>query len=170
MALALVERGKRVGVIAQSHRVIANFLEAVANAAHEAGDSVRIVQLARRSGGCIARTRTSNGSRRTRSVSGGLASGEFQVVGGTSWLWARDDMAEAVDVLFVDEAGQLSLATVVLRGRFRCARSSCSATRNQLPQVSQGTHPEGAEASALEHLLDGARTIAPDRGLFLETT
>ena len=40
----------------------------------------------------------------------------------------------------------------------------------QLPQVSQGTHPEGAEASALEHLLDGARTIAPDRGLFLETT
>ena len=41
---------------------------------------------------------------------------------------------------------------------------------NQLPQVSQGTHPEGAGASALEHLVGDARTIAPDRGLLLGTT
>ena len=41
---------------------------------------------------------------------------------------------------------------------------------NQLPQVSQGTHPEGAGVSALEHVLAGAQTIPPDRGLFLETT
>ena len=32
------------------------------------------------------------------------------VVGGTTWLWSREDMAGAVDVLFVDEAGQMSLA------------------------------------------------------------
>ena len=31
---------------------------------------------------------------------------------------------------------------------------------NQLPQVSQGVHPEGAGASALEHLVGEARTIA----------
>ena len=65
MALALVERGQRVGVVAQSHRVIANFLDAVADAAHEAeipsGSSSS--QAKRR----IHRpTRTSNGSRRTR--------------------------------------------------------------------------------------------------------
>ena len=41
---------------------------------------------------------------------------------------------------------------------------------NQLPQVSQGSHPDGAEASALEHLLGEARTVPPDRGLFLATT
>ena len=40
----------------------------------------------------------------------------------------------------------------------------------QLGQVLQGTHPDGSEASVLEHLLDGAATIAPDRGIFLETT
>jgi superfamily I DNA and/or RNA helicase len=41
---------------------------------------------------------------------------------------------------------------------------------NQLPQVSQGTHPEGAAASALEHLVGDAKTIPPDRGLLLGTT
>jgi uncharacterized protein len=78
-------------------------------------------------------------------------------------------MAGALDVLFVDEAGQLSLATV-------CSVAGAARSLvllgdpNQLPQVSQGSHPEGAEASALEHLLAGAQTIAPDRGIFLETT
>ena len=36
-----------------------------------------------------------------------------QVVAGTAWLWAREDYFEAVDVLFVDEAGQMSLANVL---------------------------------------------------------
>ena len=75
---------------------------------------------------------------------------------GTSWLWARDDMADAVDVLFVDEAGQMSLATVVRRGRLRAARSSCSATRTSCRRSSQGIHPEGAAASSLEHLVGEA--------------
>jgi superfamily I DNA and/or RNA helicase len=99
----------------------------------------------------------------------GLASGAYEVLGATSWLWARDDMADSLDVLFVDEAGQLSLATVCSVGG--AARSLVLlGDPNQLPQVSEGTHPEGAEASALEHLLGSNRTIPPDRGLFLETT
>jgi uncharacterized protein len=74
-----------------------------------------------------------------------------------------------VDVLFVDEAGQVSLATV-------CSVSGAAGSivllgdPNQLPQVSQGSHPEGAAASALEHLVGADTTIAPDRGLFLGTT
>jgi uncharacterized protein len=78
-------------------------------------------------------------------------------------------MAGAVDVLFVDEAGQVSLANA-------CSVAGAADSLvllgdpNQLPQVSQGTHPEGAEASALEHLVGNARTIAPDRGLLLDTT
>jgi uncharacterized protein len=40
----------------------------------------------------------------------------------------------------------------------------------QLEQPQQASHPPGAEASALEHLLDGAKTIAADRGLFLHQT
>ncbi len=40
----------------------------------------------------------------------------------------------------------------------------------QLGQVLQGTHPEGAAASVLEHLLGEATTIPEDRGVFLERT
>ena len=81
---------------------------------------------------------------------------------GTTWR-------ERVDVLFVDEAGQVSLATVCsVAGAARSV--VLLGDPNQLPQVSQGTHPEGAEASALEHLVGEAKTIPPDRGLLLGTT
>ena len=95
-----------------------------------------------------------------------LASGEAQVAAGTVWLWSRTEMADSVDVLFVDEAGQMSLANVL---------AASPATKSivllgdpqQLDQPQRGVHPLGAEASALSHLLNGAATIAPDRGLFL---
>jgi hypothetical protein len=42
-------------------------------------------------------------------------------VAGTAWLFARDDMVNKLDYLFVDEAGQVSLAN--LAGMSRCARN-----------------------------------------------
>jgi uncharacterized protein len=71
-----------------------------------------------------------------------------------------------LDYLFIDEAGQVALADAVAMG---------TAARNlvllgdpqQLSQVRQGMHPEGAGSSVLEHLLGGASTVAEDRGLFL---
>jgi len=37
----------------------------------------------------------------------------FNVAGATAFFWARPDAANAVDVLFVDEAAQMSLANVL---------------------------------------------------------
>jgi uncharacterized protein len=167
MTLHLAQLGKRVGVTAQSHRVIANFLEAVARASAAEGIPIRIAQR------CDDPDDASTDDRIERvgdndTVRSGLGT-RWDLVGGTTWLWARDDMAGAVDVLFVDEAGQVSLANA-------CSVAGAADSLvllgdpNQLPQVSQGTHPEGAEASALEHLVGNARTIAPDRGLLLDTT
>jgi uncharacterized protein len=78
-------------------------------------------------------------------------------------------MAESVDVLFVDEAGQISLANVVAIAR---------ATENlvllgdpqQLDQPLQGSHPPGADRSALAHVLGDSATMPPTQGLFLEST
>jgi uncharacterized protein len=39
-----------------------------------------------------------------------------------------------------------------------------------LQQPQQGHHPEGTEVSALEHVLDGAQTIPPDKGVLLDRT
>ena len=74
-----------------------------------------------------------------------------------------------LDVLFVDEAGQLALADVLAVGT--AARSLVLlGDPNQLPQVSQGSHPEGSGLSVLEHLLGDHETVPPDRGLFLAET
>jgi uncharacterized protein len=92
---------------------------------------------------------------------------DLNLVSGTPWLFARADHDSEFDLLFVDEAGQMSLADAVAIGT--CAKSMVLlGDPQQLPQVSQGTHPDGAGASVLEHVLAGADTIAPDRGLFLD--
>jgi len=95
-----------------------------------------------------------------------LANNEAQIIAGTVWLWARPEMANAVDVLFVDEAGQMSLANVL------AASSAADSVvllgdPQQLDQPQRGVHPPGAEASALSHLLNEQKTITADRGLFL---
>jgi uncharacterized protein len=78
-------------------------------------------------------------------------------------------MAGAVDVLFVDEAGQISLANVLAMSR--AAESIVLlGDPQQLDQPLRGSHPPGAERSALAHLLDGRATMPADLGLFLERT
>jgi hypothetical protein len=42
----------------------------------------------------------------------GALGGAVKVGGGTAWLWSRPDAADTLDVLFVDEAAQMSLANV----------------------------------------------------------
>ena len=42
-----------------------------------------------------------------------LNDGTSQVAGATHFFWCREDAFEAVDVLVVDEAGQMSLANVL---------------------------------------------------------
>lgn len=92
-----------------------------------------------------------------------------QVVGGRAWLFSRPEFDGAFDTLVVDEAGQVSLAN---------ALAMSTAARNlvlvgdpmQLPQVVQGAHPREAGLSCLEYLLGEARTVAPERGIFLSVS
>ena len=94
---------------------------------------------------------------------------ERTVAGGTAWFWARSDAADSVDVLFVDEAAQMSLANVLAVSQ--AARSVVLlGDPQQLEQPMQGSHPEGTDVSALHHLLHGEQTISPDCGLFLAET
>ncbi|MCW3004944.1 MAG: family RecB-like putative nuclease, partial [Conexibacter sp.] len=89
-----------------------------------------------------------------------------ELVAGTSWLLARDEHCGDFDLLFVDEAGQFALANLV-------ATAACAASvvllgdPQQLPQVTQAEHPGASGDSALEHLLDGAATMDPSRGVLL---
>ncbi|HEV8334846.1 MAG TPA: TM0106 family RecB-like putative nuclease [Candidatus Polarisedimenticolia bacterium] len=167
MICDLVRAGKRVGVCAMSHKVIRNLLEAVVQAGREEGVSPRCFHKigADDEGpeGEIGEVTDNDKALRL------LKSGTARVLGGTAWLWSREEFFEAVDVLFVDEAGQMALANVLAIAQ--CARALVLlGDPRQLDQPLQGTHPEGTDISALEHLLQGHKTIAEDRGLFLEVT
>jgi uncharacterized protein len=165
MALDLVLKGKKVGVVAQSHAVIGNFLDEIWRRADERHVALRVVQKADEGQG--ARDRRTERIE-SRDVPGALAGG-VDVVGGTAWLFARPDMEGALDVLFIDEAGQFSLANA-LAVAASTKNIVLLGDPNQLAQPSQGAHPPGSDASVLQHVLGTDTTIAPDAGLFLDRT
>jgi len=78
-------------------------------------------------------------------------------------------MANSVDVLFLDEAGQMSLANTLAIAQ-AATTLVLLGDPQQLDQPQRGVHPPGAEVSALGHLLNGRATIRGDQGLFLSET
>jgi len=154
----------RIGVVAQSHSVVENMLDAVV----AAGLDGRLV--AKKDGRAEARrwtAITANAYSEFLDTSAGTGC----VIGGTAWDFAHADRIPpgSLDLLVIDEAGQFALANTVAVG---------AAARNllllgdpqQLPQVSQGTHPEPVDDSALGWLAQGHDALPPDRGYFLERT
>ncbi|QCB92315.1 TM0106 family RecB-like putative nuclease [Cellulomonas shaoxiangyii] len=171
----LVRQGWRVGVVAQSHAVVENMLGAVAGAGVPADAIAKKAPGAQ--DGRVADPEAPWTWVPDKAFAGfwsahpGGAPGAGAVLGGTAW-----DLANAgrlpgapLDLLVVDEAGQLALATTF---------AVAGAARNllllgdpqQLPQVSQGTHPEPVDRSALGWLTDGHDTLPPDLGYFLPVT
>ncbi len=98
-----------------------------------------------------------------------LDAGAVDLVAGTPWLFARPELSERLDAVVVDEAGQLSLANVLALSH-AAPNLVLFGDPRQLSQPVKGTHPRGAEASALGHLLGDHATIAPETGLLLDTT
>ncbi len=167
MIVELIRAGRRVGISAQAHKAITNLLVETIEAAREAGVPIRAFQ--RIDGGEAADALDEVTEASNDEIARALAEGTVDLVAGTSWLFARADLDRSIDVLFIDEAGQQSLANAIASAT--AARSIVLlGDPNQLPQVSQGVHPDGAGASALEHILGAERTLPPDRGLFLPVT
>lgn len=167
MITALVRAGKKVGIVALSHKVIRNLLDEVVRAAEPERAPVRCLQKV------SARSESPNPAiaetTKNEDVDAALATGAANVAAGTAWLWSRPELHEAVDVLFVDEAGQLSLVDVLAVSQ--AAKSVVLlGDPQQLRQPVQGSHPEGTEASALEHILGEHKTIPTGNGLFLDQT
>jgi len=91
------------------------------------------------------------------------------VVGGTAWLFTRPEWVGELDFLFIDEAGQVSLANVVAMGT--SARNIVLVgDQMQLAQPIQGAHPGESGLSALDYMLQGEATVAPERGILLDTS
>ncbi|WP_307868567.1 TM0106 family RecB-like putative nuclease [Cellulosimicrobium cellulans] len=161
----LVAQGWRVGVVAQSHAVVENMLRAVVLGAGVPRE-------------VVAKKVAADGpsSRAVYDELDGTHLAAFasqpgpRVVGGTAWDFAADRLpAGTLDLLVVDEAGQFSLASTVAVAR-AARRLLLLGDPQQLPQVSQGRHPEPVDRSALGWLADGHGVLPPGRGYFLPTT
>jgi uncharacterized protein len=167
MICALVAQGRRVGVTATSHKVIRLLLDAVAKELEDHPQKLRMGQRVRELSDVpppsIAEfddDEDALGALRTRTI---------DVLGGTAWFWSPAAAREAADVLFIDEAGQMSLANALAVSQ--AAKSLVLlGDPQQLEQPQKGSHPDGVDVSALDHVLEGHKTMPPERGLFLPTT
>ena len=161
MILALVKAGKSVGISSNSHKAIENLLLACARQtpkfkALKVGGSAEIAT------NCTQITHTVQ----TRDAAGLFQSG---VIGGTAWLFSREEWAGRLDYLFVDEAGQVSLANLVAMSR-ATANLVVLGDQMQLEQPTQGSHPGESGESILNYYLQKHATIPPELGLFLPIT
>ncbi len=162
----LVRRGTKVGVMAVSHKVIRKLLDEVVAAAQGSGVAVSCVQKVTENAEVpsLVEELTDSDEPLAR-----LADSRANVVGGTAWFWARPGAKHCVDVLFIDEAGQMSLATAL--AAFQGAKNVVLlGDPQQLEQPQQGSHPEGTGVSVLEHVLGDHQTMPPDRGILLPET
>jgi uncharacterized protein len=166
MIVELVRQGRRVGITAVSHKVIGNLLDEVCRTAAQNGIPLKAVQKASDGSHCEHGAVIAEDNEGVRDA---LSTGTAQVAAGSAWMWAREDMADSVDVLFVDEAGQMSLPNVLALSP-AATSIVLLGDPQQLDQPQRGLHPLGAEVSALGHLLNGRATIATDQGVFLTET
>jgi predicted RecB family nuclease len=168
MIATLLKEGKRVGIMSNSHKAIHHLLGKAIDVALEWGVGFSAIKKCTQ--GKPDTEFTHEGfhvinEANTEAVAGSDA----QLIAGTAWLFADANMDGELDYLFVDEAGQVSLANLLAAG---------TAARNivllgdqmQLSQPIQGVHPGRSGDSALDYLLDGRATIPPDRGIFLATS
>ncbi|MEY8015151.1 TM0106 family RecB-like putative nuclease [Mycobacterium servetii] len=150
----------RVGVVAQSHAAVENLLDCVIDSGLDAGR--------------VAKKRHHHDTVRWQQIDGAhypafIADTSGCVIGGTAWDFANPNRVPpgSLDLLVIDEAGQFCLANTIAVAP-AAADLLLLGDPRQLPQVSQGTHPEPVDVSALEWLVDGERTLPDARGYFLD--
>jgi uncharacterized protein len=158
----LLGEGKRVGVAAPSHKAIHNLLGEI----EQAAQPVRGLKKCTRGD---PETHYEGAWIENEPEIEPFGEDDVRLLAGTAWLFAREELDQALDYLVIDEAGQVSLADALAMG---------TSARNlvvvgdplQLSQVSQGVHPGRTGDSVLEHLLGDDATVPSERGIFLERT
>ena len=157
------EHGFRVGVVAQSHAIIETLLERIVDDGVPPGQVAKAPKDKNSDPGYTIIPKTG--------MAAFLAErgDEGAVVGGTAWDFSNTGRVErqGLDLLVIDEAGQFSLASTIAVAA-GAKRLLLLGDPQQLPQVSQGAHPEPVNTSALGWVMDGDAVVRPEYGYFLD--
>ncbi len=160
----LVDRGKKVGVVANSHSAIENLMWACLEAGVSPDAMAKKTQAGdKQAKGWITPT--------TNKVLGNWRAGnQGYVVGGTSWSFCAKEMFEdSFDYIFVDEAAQFSLVDAIAVSA-NSKNLVLLGDPRQLTQVVQAIHPGGVDNSALGHYMGEAAILESSSGYFLDVT
>ncbi|MGE9289869.1 MAG: AAA domain-containing protein, partial [Puniceicoccales bacterium] len=166
LASDVIERGGRVGITALSHDAIVNFLAELANQHKGAFQGIKYGSKGSQH---PVFAQCSDLKVAASSSGGSIPEGDKWVFAGTGWTFSRAEWNDQLDVLFIDEAGQLPLADVIAVAR-SAKNIVLLGDQRQLEQPSQAVHPGKSGWSALEFLLDRRPTIGRDEGIFLAKT
>ena len=164
MIVELIQQHQLVGVTSNSHRAICLLLNEVARVAKAANYSFRGTKI----GGDEEDNKDLHSSFALVKSASDLFNGAPlpPLIGGTAWAFSRPEAERTLDYLFVDEAGQVSVANLL-----GMAPSSSNIVligdQMQLSQPIKGSHPGESGISTLEYLLRGKATIPDDFGIFL---
>ncbi len=165
----LIRKGKKIAVSSNSHKAIENLLEEIAAASIECGLEFAGAKVKQDQSGEVPRFSGSNikhykDDKKVIGILDGL-----QLVGGTAWFFAREELKNKFDYLFVDEAGQVCLANLIAMGQ-AADNLVLIGDHLQLEQPVKGAHPGQSGLSCLDYLLTGSGTIDPRQGIFLSLT
>ena len=161
--IELMKQGKKVGVTAHSHPVIKNLLLKIEEEAKKENFNFKGVRKAKS-------TDLHDWKYLDDKTDGSPIDFEkFSLYAGTAWFFSDPRMRNTMDYLFIDEAGQLSLATTI---------AVATSTKNiilvgdqmQLSQPIQGIHNGYSGGSSLDFILDDNDTIPKDKGIFLNVS
>ncbi|MGE0683043.1 MAG: DEAD/DEAH box helicase [Candidatus Binatia bacterium] len=163
--VALLKQGKRIGIAANSHAAILNVL----SKCHELADGdLKCLKI----GGPreVPFFASCPGAIYAETLKAALpAIGQTSLIGGTAWVFSDPALRGTLDYLFVDEAGQVSVANLI--GMAPAAHNLVLiGDQMQLGQPIQGFHPGESGLSLLNYLLQGQATIPEEMGVFLGTT
>tara|TARA_R110000868_G_scaffold405577_1_gene685086 strand:- start:3668 stop:7075 length:3408 start_codon:yes stop_codon:yes gene_type:complete len=168
--LDLLRQGKRVGITSNSHKAITNLMAGVVDALEKVPGYTKLIKVGGDDGDEIFDNINVEYRKGAQACLGELDDGPL-CVGGTAWFFCHETLApsdefEPLDYLFVDEAGQVSIANLV--GMSRATKNIIlMGDQMQLGQPIQGSHPDDSGRSILEYLLADEATIPPDLGVFL---
>ncbi|SEA71308.1 TM0106 family RecB-like putative nuclease [Leifsonia sp. 21MFCrub1.1] len=195
IARLVAEHGWKVGVVAQSHAVVENLLDRVVAAGLDPDQVGKVPsggsrpEQAAAAGGPAAEpaseTETAAATQTAAETPPRFtplaANGHLEfagvneqrgfVLGGTAWDFANAGRVPrgSLDLVVVDEAGQFSLASTIAVG-VAAKNLLLLGDPQQLPQVSQGRHPEPVDGSALGWVSDGHDVLPAEYGYFLAET
>ena len=168
--IELLKKNKRIAVTANSHKVIHNLLERLEKLAENQGFLFKGLKMGNPdnddtyyNGNLI---KTDKNEKHYIDV---LKERKTLLYAGTKYHLSQWYYRSKIDYLFIDEAGQISIADLIALGGV-AKNIILVGDQLQLGQPTQGSHPGLSNNSVLDYLLQGKDTIEDNRGIFLNRT